>query len=174
MSEWISVKEKLPPKGATVLACDDCGDIYTTRFSQGDSWMCECNCFVDSDVRSEVMDVTHWMPLPEKPKDNSIILHFRCHECNFVDLVLQENGKNWKCPNCLISEKNTQKEDEILEVIPPKLPFGLDDKIFKRCLCEDDCGCPLASYNDMINFCYRASGVSEELLGRDGEDDLNG
>lgn len=51
MSEWISVKDRLP-KGGTVLATD--GRVVITAPS--------------SSVTVDGPAITHWMPLPEPPK----------------------------------------------------------------------------------------------------------
>lgn len=57
---------------------------------------------------------------------------------------------------------------EIEKINPIPLPFDLNDKIFRKCVCEDypDCGCGLESYNDGIKNLLNISGVNEELLGK--------
>jgi hypothetical protein len=37
---------------------------------------------------------------PDYLKDEIYALHMRCTKCDFLDVVLQENAKQWKCPNC--------------------------------------------------------------------------
>lgn len=66
MSEWISVKDRLPErKGcylATVRHWVDCKPVVREIFWNGTDWLsCE--------KRLEVSPkrVTHWMPLPEPP-----------------------------------------------------------------------------------------------------------
>ena len=27
-------------------------------------------------------------------------LHLKCDQCDFLDIVLRANAKDWKCPNC--------------------------------------------------------------------------
>ena len=54
MPDWISVKEKLPKTG-TVLVTD--GRIVITA---------PC-----SSVTADGQAITHWMPLPKPPKENS-------------------------------------------------------------------------------------------------------
>jgi hypothetical protein len=54
MPQWISVKDRLPKIGAVVLVAKDIGSVNTTYFG--------VNGF-----RGE--PVTHWMPLPESPKE---------------------------------------------------------------------------------------------------------
>ncbi len=71
--KWISVKERLPEYGEYVLAygydCDEYGYkvvrgcFYFGDEEDGESWF----------VRAIeiVIEVTHWMPLPEAPKEDS-------------------------------------------------------------------------------------------------------
>lgn len=70
MAEWISVKERLPKTDEYVIVaiCDDSGDTeyrYTTFGIYFDMrfdgvWV------VDNERNS---GVTHWMPLPEPPRE---------------------------------------------------------------------------------------------------------
>ena len=60
MSEWISVKERLPEHGQITLCYDD-GEMDC---DQWDEW---ANVWVGHSQR--VIRVTHWMPLPEPPKE---------------------------------------------------------------------------------------------------------
>ena len=68
MSEWISVKDRLPEikKYGTsdiVLAFDKRnGKCFALRYktSNETKWFCS---------GSEVCDITHWMQLPESPKE---------------------------------------------------------------------------------------------------------
>lgn len=67
MSEWISVKDRLPEVGNYYLVYLECGNVYhdkemvvlpyngTTKKWYGT--ICDLTKFI-----------THWMPLPEKPK----------------------------------------------------------------------------------------------------------
>lgn len=55
MAEWISVKDRLPKTG-TVLATD--GQIVITAPS--------------SSVTADGQAITHWMPLPEPPKEDEL------------------------------------------------------------------------------------------------------
>ena len=77
MSDWISVKDRLPESGSTVLVLWDDkylyngNEIHNRRIQTA---IC-CNenvdtkCFVADDTYyTEVINVTHWMPLPEPPK----------------------------------------------------------------------------------------------------------
>jgi len=61
--EWIKVSEKLPEKFESVLVYD--GKKIFLAYIHINSWICVCECYEGSSV----IDVTHWMPLPEKPKD---------------------------------------------------------------------------------------------------------
>ena len=61
MSEWISVKDRLPEYGdGNVLIAYKQGGIYI------DSWDEEYEEWDDAGIDD---DITHWMPLPEPPKD---------------------------------------------------------------------------------------------------------
>ena len=55
--------------------------------------------------------------------------------------------------------------NEILEIIPLPPPYKLDDKVFKYCMCEEECDCPLESYNDFLQRIKDISGISPDLLG---------
>ena len=64
MSEWISVKDRLPEIGLRVLTLDKWGHIH-------DRSLYRFNCGFLSfrpDGLEPGKDVTHWMPLPEPPK----------------------------------------------------------------------------------------------------------
>lgn len=61
---WISVKDKLPEKDVVVLAIAKSGDMYTARLMYN-FFHVECEC----QEGTYIHDVTHWMPLPEPPKD---------------------------------------------------------------------------------------------------------
>ena len=54
-------------------------------------------------------------------------------------------------------------ENQILGITPPEFPLFYDGKIFKSCICEDECDCPLESYNDKLENLISLSGVNEEL-----------
>lgn len=64
MSEWISVKDELPPIGERFDAWTSRGDRLADHGAFVGSW--------DDDFRRDVMTVrgiTHWMPLPAPPKE---------------------------------------------------------------------------------------------------------
>lgn len=59
MSEWISVKERLPEPHVDALALKPCGPFV--GYYNGKDWM------VRTDEYNEV-GITHWMPLPAPPE----------------------------------------------------------------------------------------------------------
>lgn len=62
MTEWISVKDRLPEDNAVVL-CKCRAGIYEVLMWIGGSWYHDTNhCYMKGFV-------THWMPLPEPPKE---------------------------------------------------------------------------------------------------------
>ena len=75
MSEWISVKERLPDDkkdGETVLAIVSgkphknitlCHALMTAGYFPGEGWV------VNEYPEWENLTVTHWMPLPEPPEE---------------------------------------------------------------------------------------------------------
>ena len=62
MPVWIPVTERLPKDGAEVLAFNKTGFAYVDCWADG-KWK------INSMVNEEHEIVTHWMPLPEPPKD---------------------------------------------------------------------------------------------------------
>ena len=62
MSKWISVKDRLPEKIGYYICCLDNGTIKVCKWIYG--------------IRNGMWDnpnwttVTHWMPLPEPPKED--------------------------------------------------------------------------------------------------------
>jgi len=62
MSEWISVKDRLPKEKQRVLVYHpDMQDADTGPISVQWGWICH----------KKWNDVTHWMPLPEPPKEDN-------------------------------------------------------------------------------------------------------
>lgn len=61
---WISVKDKLPPYGQQVIVCrpygKDCLKVEQGCRDLGDWWRV---------YGTRTKRVTHWMPLPEPPKE---------------------------------------------------------------------------------------------------------
>jgi Protein of unknown function (DUF551) len=65
MSEWISVKDRLPEESQDALAFDDCGVIHMAIYSpEGLVYRWHCDTY-----GLYPHEVTHWMPLPEPPKE---------------------------------------------------------------------------------------------------------
>ena len=64
MSEWISVKERLPENENEVVLATDVTYSYTARYVN-DNWHCVCECFEGSSP----YNITHWMPLPKPPEE---------------------------------------------------------------------------------------------------------
>ena len=61
MSEWISVKDRLPERSARLLICHN-GEVHFGAYLAGDF----LQPYTPYNIRFS--DVTHWMPLPEVPK----------------------------------------------------------------------------------------------------------
>ena len=64
MSEWISVKERLPEVGERVLTLDRRGNIRNRRlrtYLNGDNYFAP-------DGLEPGKHITHWMPLPKPPE----------------------------------------------------------------------------------------------------------
>lgn len=85
MNEWISVKDRLPEKDGNYLCYLECGAVCEAAFdstiaSEGEEfpfgeWVGVYNSdtlgFTDS-YWEEYDAITHWMPLPDPPKDGDI------------------------------------------------------------------------------------------------------
>ena len=63
MSEWISVKDRLPVVGERVLTLDKWGHIHDRALYQYMSG----GVVFSPDGMKPGNDVTHWMPMPEPP-----------------------------------------------------------------------------------------------------------
>lgn len=69
-NRWIPVTERLPKYGTTVLVYGSQGGIYTARYERAraewdrDSWW-------KLNSKSHICNPTHWMPLPEPPKEET-------------------------------------------------------------------------------------------------------
>jgi hypothetical protein len=69
VQKWISVEERLPEVGKEVLICD-ARDSFLGMFSLEEMKSDEVYYWFDGDGwRLPSDEVTHWMPLPEPPKD---------------------------------------------------------------------------------------------------------
>lgn len=68
MSEWISVKDRLPEEREDVLIRVKCANYFNIEqgYYKGNNEWVNCWC----SIRNEgLYPVTHWMPLPEPPKN---------------------------------------------------------------------------------------------------------
>lgn len=66
MPKWISVKDRLPKKSGVYLAFTMAGSTMTLDYSA------KYRAFNAFDYQDEIFPiyVTHWMPLPEPPKED--------------------------------------------------------------------------------------------------------
>ena len=64
MSDWISVKDRLPMSRFVVLSYEKPLNIISMSFydKKSESW-------IDCDSGYYLNSVTHWMPLPKPPKE---------------------------------------------------------------------------------------------------------
>lgn len=60
MPRWIPVTERCPEKSGDYLVFDDCRNLYVNE------WHCLLKKWQYDDSR-----ITHWMPLPEPPKEET-------------------------------------------------------------------------------------------------------
>lgn len=64
VGEWIPVTDRLPEYGSRVIACGEKGGVFMVR-SEGKN-----TGFGKMDGGSKYRSFTHWMPLPEPPKED--------------------------------------------------------------------------------------------------------
>ena len=72
MTEWISVKERLPEEAESVLLYSKGFDPisgFLNYSTSGNPINYNVNDWNESDGTVALEDVTHWMPLPEAPND---------------------------------------------------------------------------------------------------------
>ena len=62
MDKWISVKDKLPEPWVDVLCHHYNDDIFIGYLSEINGW-------IDPNGEKDI-EVTHWQPLPEPPKED--------------------------------------------------------------------------------------------------------
>lgn len=86
MSEWISVKERLPEKNTKVLC-------YFKYEPNTPDVICENVYYGSGRWMSESSKVTHWMPLPEPPEKEIRI--YKCDLC-----ALNESKPCYECNMC--------------------------------------------------------------------------
>ena len=60
--KWIPVTEMLPEKGVNVIALGSRGGVYTAQYKGSIYWH-------KLNARNHMCEPTHWMPLPEPPKE---------------------------------------------------------------------------------------------------------
>jgi hypothetical protein len=65
VSKWISCKDKMPDDGVNVLIYAGNRMISLAWYDKDMGYFYIC----DSDYKYNSLDVTHWQPLPEPPKD---------------------------------------------------------------------------------------------------------
>lgn len=64
VQEWISVEDRLPEDDASYLVwASDCGESEVALYYGDGEWLTE-------DLENLTRFVTHWMPLPEHPKED--------------------------------------------------------------------------------------------------------
>lgn len=61
VQEWIPVSERLPEDSATVHVCHKNGFVTTNAWLGANWWF-----------KNERNPITHWMPLPQPPKGDSV------------------------------------------------------------------------------------------------------
>jgi len=70
---WISVKDRLPPLNENVLFFNGKKEVRFGFFRQEpppvDNWATETSIWINDLSYEEIGTATHWMPLPEPPKD---------------------------------------------------------------------------------------------------------
>lgn len=69
MSEWISVKERLPEKGGCYLV-HQMNPRFKTSFIQHARYSENQRKWLGAQALCSLNFVTHWMPLPEPPKED--------------------------------------------------------------------------------------------------------
>lgn len=68
--EWISVKDRIPPRELDYIIVFDGNDVFTAMFFVNDG---KATTFFSCCYGKEylkIKNVTHWMPLPEPPEKN--------------------------------------------------------------------------------------------------------
>lgn len=65
MAQWISCKEQMPEDGISILICSERGTISKATYDSDMGYF----YIADSELHYNELDITHWRPLPEPPKD---------------------------------------------------------------------------------------------------------
>lgn len=63
VNRWISCSERLPEYGEYVLFIRKNCEVYVGYYDEKNTWNTDYQWFIGEDV-------THWMPLPEPPKED--------------------------------------------------------------------------------------------------------
>ncbi len=95
MNEWISVKDRLPHRdwdNYLLLSVKPYNTVIVGWFD-GNKFL---HTSIGSELIMDLINVTHWMPLPEPPKDNLVCLHKEVH---FISL-LTTNDPHLECSKC--------------------------------------------------------------------------
>ena len=72
ISQWHRVEDGLPKSGEfgeIVIACNDVGTVNAAYLSSNGKWYAANNTMYDA--WTWMPNVTHWMPLPEPPKEDA-------------------------------------------------------------------------------------------------------
>lgn len=62
IQKWIPVSERLPEVGETAIALGSRGGVYVAQYKGSIYWH-------KLNARCHMCEPTHWMPLPEMPKE---------------------------------------------------------------------------------------------------------
>lgn len=64
--QWISCKEQMPEDGISVLICSYRRTVHKATYDRDMGYF----YIADSDLHYNELDITHWQPLPEPPKED--------------------------------------------------------------------------------------------------------
>lgn len=67
MSEWISVKDRLPKKSGMYLVC------HVDGRRKSAFWLSSKQIWRGCEAYSTLTNITYWMPIPEPPKMDEVI-----------------------------------------------------------------------------------------------------
>ena len=68
MTEWIKVENRLPENDSRCIAYDG-KDVLAVCYNKSYRFYTNEFSCTDGEFKEKVNNVTHWMPLPEKPND---------------------------------------------------------------------------------------------------------
>ncbi len=93
MSEWISVKDRLPEGQQRVLTWDGnriASAQYTNELPDGGGWYYTADeCRFKSELSGESGEIIYWLPLPEPPKSEPDLSE---EEENYKRLLLRDEA----------------------------------------------------------------------------------